>query len=305
MSELLLNNANIAEKVTVSSCVHEMHAGGRSDSLTIRIHDPEGQFDKWRVETGAPVEFKGAGTASGKMFLYSSAPESGDYILRAFSMPVSGTIPNTKPWERVHFRQIGEEIAARHGLEFESYGLGDVVYQYRAQENEEDFKFFGRLCALERAALTIYDGKLIAAFEPYLESMEPTATIDTAGCVVECEDNSLLEYGAARVSCGPYSGEFKAPGNNARVWVPKKTIICQSKLEAIRFAAAELREKNKMLISGSIEGSLMPQYAPGIMANIINRQTPSWSGAYFVYKVRHDYGKNKTKIFFRRKLEGY
>ena len=66
MSELLLNNANIAEKVTVSSCVHEMHAGGRSDSLTIRIHDPEGQFDKWRVETGAPVEFKGAGTASGK-----------------------------------------------------------------------------------------------------------------------------------------------------------------------------------------------------------------------------------------------
>lgn len=305
MSVLLVNNTDISKKITVSSCVHEMYAGGRSDSLTIRIYDPESQFDKWRIKTGAPIEFKDSGTASGKMELYSAAPESGDYILRAYSMPVSGTIPYTKPWERVHFAQIGEEIAKRHGLEFETYGLDDIVYQYRAQENEEDFKFFGRLCALERAALTIYDGRLIASYEPYLESIEPATTIDTTGCVVECEDNSLLEYGAAKVSCGPYSGIFKAPDGNERMWVPKKSIVCQSNLEAIRFAAGELREKNKMLISGSIEGALMPQYAPGIMANIINQQTPTWSGAYFIYKVRHDYGKKKTKIFFRRKLEGY
>ena len=49
----------------------------------------------------------------------------------------------------------------------------------------------------------------------------------------------------------------------------------------------------------------MPQYAPGIMVNIINRQAPSWSGNYFIYKIRHDYGKRRTKIFFRRRLEGY
>lgn len=305
MSILLVNNTDISERVTVSSCIHEMHAGGRSDSLTIRIHDPESQFDKWGLKTGAPIEFKDSGTSSGKMELYTAAPESGDYILRAYSMPASGIIKNTKPWERVHFVQIGEEIAQRHGLEFESYGLDDIAYKYRVQEKEPDFKFFGRLCTLERTALMIYDGKLIAAYEPYLESIEPATTIDTAGCVVECEDSSILEYGSARVSCGPYSGIFKAPEGNARVWVPDSEILCQSNLEAIRFAAGELRAKNKMLISGSIEGSLMSQYAPGIMVNIINRQTPSWSGTYFIYMVRHDYGKSRTKIFFRRKLEGY
>ena len=42
MSELLLNNTNVSEKVTISSCIHEMHAGGRSDSLTIRIADHPG-----------------------------------------------------------------------------------------------------------------------------------------------------------------------------------------------------------------------------------------------------------------------
>ena len=191
----------IRDRVALSSCVHEMYAGGRSDSLRVRISDTDGQFDKWNLRTGSPVEFKDSGTGTGKMFLYSSAPDSSYYDLRAYSMPPSGTIPNSKAWERVHFSQIGQEIAKRHGLEFESYGVSDHVYEYRKQENEEDFKFFGRLCTLERAALTIYNGKLIAAYEPYLEAIEPAITIDTTGCHVECEDNSVLSYGSATVSC--------------------------------------------------------------------------------------------------------
>ncbi|MFR2694344.1 MAG: hypothetical protein ACLTBV_30860 [Enterocloster bolteae] len=245
MSELLLNYTDVSEKVALSSCVHEMYAGGRSDSLHVRISDTDGQFDKWNLKTGSPVEFKDSGTGTGKMFLYSSAPDSSYYDLRAYSMPPSGTILNSKAWERVHFSQIGQEIAKRHGLEFESYGVADHVYEYRKQENEEDFKFFGRLCTLERAALTIYDGKLIAAYEPYLEATEPAITIDTTGCRVECEDNSVLSYGSATVSCGPYIGTYKAPGENSRIWVPQKPIKCQSTLEAIRFAAGVLREKIK------------------------------------------------------------
>lgn len=305
MSELLINNANVWDKVTVSSCIHEMHVGDRSDSLTFKIYDSESIFDSWKVNTGTPVEFKDSGVTSGKMYLYNRAPEGSYHVLRAYSMPATGTVPRTKTWDLVHFRQIGEEIAERNNLEFESYGLDDIVYQYMSQENEPDFKFFGRLCTHERASLTIYDGKLIVAYEPYLERLEPATTINTEGCIVECEDNSLLEYGSAIVKSGPYHGEFKAPEGNDRVWVPNKKILCNSNAEAIRFATAELREKNKMLISGSIEGALMPQYAPGIMANINNVQMPSWSGIYFIYKVRHDYGKKKTKIFFRRRLEGY
>ena len=305
MSELLLNYTDVSEKVALSSCVHEMYAGGRSDSLRVRISDTDGQFDKWNLRTGSPVEFKDSGTGTGKMFLYSSAPDSSYYDLRAYSMPPSGTIPNSKAWERVHFSQIGQEIAKRHGLEFESYGVSDHVYEYRKQENEEDFKFFGRLCTLERAALTIYMATGRVDCDRWLYCLE----IRLIGCdqftVVECEDNSVLSYGSATVSCGPYTGTYKAPGENSRIWVPQKPIKCQSTLEAIRFAAGVLREKNKMLVCGSIEASLMPIYAPGIMVNILNQQAPSWSGAFYIYKVRHDYGKHKTKIFFRKKLEGY
>lgn len=305
MSELLINNANIWNEVTVSSCIHEMHAGGRSDSLTIKIYDPESKFDRWNLVTGTTIEFKDSGVKSGNMFLYNIAPEGSYYELRAYSMPVTGTVPNTKTWDLVHFQQIGEEIAKRNNLEFETYGVPDIVYKYMAQDNEPDFKFWGRLCKRERALLTIYDGKLIVAYEPYLEGLEANITISTEGCIVECEDNSLLEYGSAIVNSGSYYGEFKAPNGNDRIWVPDKSIICQSNSEAVRFATAELREKNKMLIAGTIEGSLMSHIAPGIMVNIDNVQMSSWSGTYFIYKVRHDYGKKKSKIFFRRRLEGY
>lgn len=44
MSELLLNYTDVSEKVTLSSCVHEMYAGGRSDSLHVRISDTDGQL---------------------------------------------------------------------------------------------------------------------------------------------------------------------------------------------------------------------------------------------------------------------
>lgn len=110
MSELLLNYTDVSEKVALSSCVHEMYAGGRSDSLRVRISDADGQFDKWNLRTGSPVEFKDSGTGTGKMFLYSSAPDSGYYDLRAYSMPPSGTIPNSKAWERVHFHRSAKKL---------------------------------------------------------------------------------------------------------------------------------------------------------------------------------------------------
>lgn len=305
MSTLLIENADISDKVIVSSCVHEMYAGGRADSLHIKISDSAGIFDRWHVKPGMQIEFRDTGISSGKMFLYPVTHENGNYCLRAYSMPSSGIIPNTKVWERVHFNQIGKEIAERNGMEFVNYGIDDIIYEYRVQENETDFKFLGRLCTLEGIVLIIYDCKLIAAYEPYLEMSEPTITLNTSGCKVEIEDNSILAYGSAIVSSGIYTGTFQAQNGNDKVWIPKEKIECHSNSEAIRFAKGVLRDKNKMLFSGSVENSLMSQYAPGIMMNLIFQQVPSRSGAYFIYKVRHDYGNKKTKLFFRKVLEGY
>ena len=302
MSTLLLNNSDISKDVNILSCVHEMHAGERSDSISLKVKNDT--IDAWRIRSGMEIEYSKNGINTGKMHLYQVQPNAEHYAFKAYSMPISGTLKNTKSWERIHFRQLCEEIAGRNNLECELYGMPEILYAYQAQQNMEDFKFLGQLCRLERASMSIYDNKLIIAYEPYLESMEPIATIDTTGCIVECEDNSILKYDAAIVSCGQYQGTFKVQKKENRILFPQIKASCQSNIEAARFAAGELRATNKMLVHGSIEGTLSP-YAPGIMVNIENKQMPTWSGIFFIYKVRHDYTKEKTKIFFRKTLEGY
>ena len=39
MSKLLIDNVDVSEKVTISACIHEMHAGSRSDSLIIKVDE--------------------------------------------------------------------------------------------------------------------------------------------------------------------------------------------------------------------------------------------------------------------------
>ena len=302
MSTLLLNNSDISKDVNILSCVHEMHAGERSDSISLKVKNDT--IDAWRIRSGMEIEYSKNGINTGKMHLYQVQPNAEHYALKAYSMPISGTIKHTKSWEKVHFRQLCEEIAERNNLECEFYGMPELLYAYRVQQNIEDFKFLGQLCRLERASMSIYDNRLIIAYEPYLESIEPSVTIDTTGCIVECVDNSIFEYDTAIVSCGQYEGKFKARKQENRILYPQIKARCQSSIEAARFAAGELRAANKMLVHGSIEGTLSP-YAPGIMVNIENKQIPTWSGNFYIYKVRHDYTKEKTKIFFRKTLEGY
>lgn len=303
--QLIFNHIDISNEIAISSAVHEMSVGGRSDSVLIRFIDVNGQWDRWKPEAGSIIEYKNEGISTGIMYLYHTLPEENYYSIRAYSMPLSGTLVNSRTWERVHFFQIGEAIAKANGLTFECYGMDDIVYDYLIQKSVTDLRFFHNLCMLERADMIIYDGKLIAAFEPYLESMEPKVEIDTIGAEVDYYDNSFLRYGSAMVTCGQYRGVFKAPKDNNRILIPKDTIHCTSNAEAIRFATGLLRNENKMLRSGSIKDAIMPQFAAGTKVNIKNDKAPSWSGNFFIHKIRHDYGKKKTTLFFREGLEGY
>jgi hypothetical protein len=305
MSEkLILNNVDITKEVTIYSAIHEMFSGERSDSLVLRFNDMNKQWDKWNPGPGTTIVYRNGGASTGIMYLYATLPEEGYYTIKAFSMPLSGTIKMTKSWERVHLSQLGAEIAERNGLTYENYGMNDIIYEYIAQENETDFKFLGRVCRLESAILLVYDGKLIIASEKYLEGIEPTEELSTAGTEFEGEDNSSLLYGSALVECGSYRGLFKT-SDNGRILTPDKPLQCTSNAEAVRFASGLLRDKNKGMVRGSIKDNIIPALTAGTMINIKNDRAASWSGAFFISKVRHDYGNRKSTIFFRKPLEGY
>ena len=304
---LYYNGTDIYNDVSVNYCVHEMFAEKQADTLVIRFNDTKGVWSKWNPAAGDTLRFKEGASDTGKMFIHSMKPENGLFTIRAMSMPQSGSTKKSKSWEGARFLQLANEIAANHGLTFQNYGCTDQVYPYMKQENETDFAFFSRLCTLEGCQMLIYDGKLLAYNEQYIEGQTPAGTLEVEeGGVFSYKDNRATCYGSCEVFSGSYSGKFNAPNaKNTAVLRPDKAIPVTSNSEASRFAKGLLRNANKYGHTGQFSRSLLTGYAAASLLKLKTTKASAWDGTVFLYRVRHDFVGNKSTLYFRDLLEGY
>lgn len=322
---LYYNGTDIYSDVSVNYCVHEMFAEKQADTLVIRFNDTKGTWSKWNPADGDELRFKEGASDTGKMFIHSMKPENGLFTIRAMSMPKSGTTKKSKSWEGVRFLQLANEIAGNHGLTFQNYGCEDQVYPYLRQENETDFSLFSRLCTLEGCQMLIYDGKLLAYKEQYIEGQTPAGTleVDENGNFAY-QDNRAACFGSCEVLTGNYSGSFAAPdAKNTAVLRAKSIadaqirapglplsrdtteILSTSNAEAARFAKGLLRNANKYGHTGQFSKALLTGYAAASLLQLKTTKASMWDGTVFVYKVRHDFVGNKSTLYFREPLEGY
>lgn len=303
---LYYNGVDIYGDVSVNYCVHEMFAEKQADSLVLRFNDTKGVWSKWNPAEGDEIRFKEGASDTGKMFIHSMKPENGLYTIRALSMPVTGKTKKSKSWEGVRFLQIANEIAAAHDLTFENYGCADQVYPYLSQDNETDFALFSRLCTLEGCQMLIYDGKLLAYNEAYIEAQTVAGSleVDENGNFTY-RDNRAACYGSCEVNSGSFSGSFKAPGATGSAILRPDNIKATSNSEAARFAKGLLRNANKYGHTGQFSKSLLTGYAAASLLTLKTPKASAWDGPVFVYKVRHDFVGNKSTLYFRDLLEGY
>lgn len=301
------NGTDIYNDVSVNYCVHEMNAEKRADTLVIRFNDTKGVWSKWNPAAGDTVRFKEGAGNTGKMFVHSMKSENGLFTIRAMSMPKSCATKRSKSWEGARFLQIANEIAGNHGLTFQNYGCADQVYPYLWQDNETDVAFFSRLCTLEGCQMLIFDGKLLAYNERYIESQTPAGSLEVGkGGIFAYQDNRAACYGSCEVSSGRYSGKFKAPdAKNTAVLRPDKAIPVTSNGEAARFAKGLLRNANKYGRTGQFSKNLLTGYAAASLLRLKTEKASAWDGTVFIYKVRHDFVGNKSTLYFRDILEGY
>ena len=189
-----------------------------------------------------------------------------------------------------------------------SYGVSDVQYAYILQTNETDFSFFQRICTLEGCAFLVYDGTLVLYAQSYLEGIPPAKTITiTSDGDYSFVDHSARLYGSCRIERGLYQGNFHVDNGGTRQYVPDMDvpITISSQAEADRYAKNLLRSVNKGMLYGYFYGRVMPEFAAASTANIENDRATSWNGHVFFTHIRNDYGKGRSKVFFRKPLDGY
>lgn len=306
MIQVLYKGVDITESVSINRCWHDMYAGGQADTLFLRVNDVSNLWDSWSPAVGDELKVNYGSISTGTMFLSSATPKNGTYDIQAQSAPFTGYEAQFKAWQSVRLLQLGKEIAERNGLTFESYGVDDVLYNYIPQSGEGDFPFLCRRARLEGCTVIIYEKKLIMYSERYMEQQEPLEVLEvTIDGDYKYIDNRSLLYGSCVIESGLYSGEFATQNGSNRVYRPSGFGEVGSDAEAGRFAQNLLRHKNKGCYSGYVYSRILPGYAAASTVELLNARAPSWDGTVFLHHIRNDYGLGKSKIFFRRPLEGY
>lgn len=306
MLRIIYQDVDITGSVSVDRCVHDMYDAGQSDTLHIRFADSGNLWDKWSPKNCDTIAVEYGSIKTGKMFVRLVRPENGRFTIHAMAAPPSALLPNSKAWKRVRLLQIGREIAARHGLEFQAYGVTDFLYEYILQDRQPDFSFLARRCALESCGFLIYDGTLVMYSLPYMESVTPLELV-TLGmdADVDFRDRSGDLFGSCELESGRYSGKFNANNGSDRVLMPMEPVSVGSSAEAARFARGLLRRANQGAYTGTFWTEAMPGYAPMSTIELDAKRHPSWSGPVVLHHVRNYYSDGRSKLFFRRRLEGY
>lgn len=306
MIQLTYNGVDITDKVSINRCWHDMYARGQSDVLRLRLNDADRLWDKWAPAAGDEIRLDYGTISTGTMFVSNVIPQNGIFDIYAQSAPASGFELQNKAWQKVRLLQIGEEIAKRNGLSFVSYGVEDKLYSYILQKNQSDFAFLSRRAQLEGCAFLVYNKTLVLYSEPYMEAVAPTDTLVVhSDGDYKYNDHRFTKYGSCVVESGMYSGKFVADNNVGRTYKPSDIGSIGSDQEAARFAKNLLRSVNRDCCSGYVRSHILPGYAAASMITLSNERAPSWDGPVFIDHIRNDYGTGKSKIFFRRPLEGY
>ena len=302
--QIIYKDKDIYPKISVLSCEHTMNAEGQADSLVIRFNDPNRLWDKWKVEQESTIEVMEGAARTGKMFIYDLKPENGTYTLKAFSIPPTSKNHTSKSWEKVHFRQLCKEIAGRHGLAYEEYGVTDQVYEYVVQDNLPDFVFLEKRCKLEGCSFLVFNEKLVVYNEAKMEATSPKMLIElSTDADFTHTDDTSKSYKSSEVVNGTRKGTYSAGSESgSRVLRKNITVPMSNESEANRFAQNLLRLENKNQRTGIIKRDIERGIAPGSMIQLKTYGVKSFDGPAFVYCVRHDFKNEKSKIFIRKPL---
>ena len=299
--KVFYNGKDITDDISINSCIHDMYACSTADTLTLKFNDINKVWDGWKPQNEDLISITCGVAKSGAMYIDSVIPENGLMTLRATSIPPTAKTVNNKSWENVRLLQLAKEIANRHNLGFESYGVTDRLYSYVRQENVPDFEFLQQRCELESLAFLVYDKKLVLYSEEYLEGQKPVKTIKIATDKnFTYTDNAQKGYGKITIKNGDLKGTAKSSNGLSKAKEIVISTYISGQDEANRFAKGILRQENKNLRTGVFKDAIMRDFSAGSILNIETPGTKSWNGQAFISHIRQDYVNSISKIFFRK-----
>lgn len=305
--QLYYEGVDIYNAVSVKKCIYDSYGEQQADTLRIVFGDGNDRWDDWKPQKGDRISVVLGACNTGDMYVINVEPCNGEMFLCASSVPRKHSDKSSKSWQNIHFMQICEEIAGRHELTCEFYGVKDQTYEYVNQQNRKDFVFLEERCVLEGCAFLVYNNKLIVYSESSLESKQPDNRLIIPNNVrFDYKDESPNVYSKCLLKNGTWTGSFETENATDKTLTKIMNIRISGQAEADRYAKNLLRFENKKMTSGTcMSSAFLGGYAAGTLVELQTSGVNSWDGPVIMSHVRHDLVKAQSKLFFRKPLEGY
>ncbi|MCR5337615.1 MAG: hypothetical protein K6E75_03565 [Lachnospiraceae bacterium] len=293
---LKYKNTDIAGSVDLEYYIHESNAEQKADILKLCFRDPNRLWPKWNPQLGDKLQLKEGSENTGVMYVRKNRPEGAYFYIEASSLPLGVEIERSKAWQGITFRQIGQDIAQRYGLDFSSYGAPDYKYKTLTQQNINDLRFYENLCVLQGCAFLVYNGNLIVYQETYLEEKTEAAAYNlTANNMLRIRREQ--KYDGCAISNGDMS--YKYVKTDGKLIANKKiNQFIASRGEAEVIAKNMLKYLNKNKVAGEFYiAPIAGELAAGSVIRIESED--GYKGKVFVSRIRHDSKIGRSKVFFR------
>lgn len=304
MADVAYNGADITDESAMVSCVHEMHAWGALESLTVVFDDDDGSWRSWHPAVGDTVEVSDGAATTGAMRVVAATYGASTFKVRALAAPAGMLEERRRSWESVRLSQLIAQVAAECGLAAEMHGVDDRLYGRVDQAGIDDARFLAARLDLEGACMAVHGGTLAVYGARWAEEREPALPLTVAhGQLCELRSRARVPYGACRVVSGTVEGIYRASDGPTLTCRPGIAVTDSG--EAVRFARNLLRKSRREERIAIVHADeVLQAMAPGVSIDLEADGMDEWSGRAVVAHLRHDYVAEKSKAWLAMALGG-
>lgn len=304
--KLLVNGIDIIDDVNLLEAVYEDYATASSSRLYLKFDDADSLWQNWQLKQNDEISIVDAQCNTGALYTNQVTYSRGLCNLFVKSIPSIALTVQHSTFENVKLSKFVKETAKEFGFDFDLKNMTDQLYNSISLNNDSYFSKLKELCTLEGIGIVFYNKTIILFDENKIENMGSTGDL-----IVEeddefsISDNAHMIYSQCIVQNADLTGKFKANNGSSDILFYGKKTPASSTVEANRFAKGLLRAANKTAKIGTVTTELKTEFAAGSVVNLINNKAQSYNDKVYIYKCRHDFIRNKSKIFFRYAIEGY
>jgi len=297
---LIYEGRDINEAVEIRKADLTDNAGEELDSLELHFNDPKGLWSQWKPEKNHTIQVIESGFDSGVMYTDEIGQQRGLIVLKTLPIKQEAKTENTKTWENTHILGVSQELAIKHGLTLEHYGVDDYLYTRLDQVERSDFDFLAWRCLLEGYALKLSNGKLIIYDEGFMEAPAPVKTLtpDYVDGDYIFRNKSNQVYGSCLISSPNKEIQFETKAEAYGPTLKFNNFTLNNIDEAKRFSKGLLRSKNKFEQTFSCSVQLDPGIAAG--STIALKNFGLADGKYLAYQVIQKFVSRKSILKLRK-----